>query len=59
MSKDNLDGAGTGFIKLDFLQNSLGSATLVPNKTRLKPSAPSFARSLLSLIENIDYLDLE
>jgi len=34
---------------LNFLQNSLESATLVPNKTRLKPSVPSFARSLLSL----------
>jgi len=25
----------------------LESATLVPNKTRLKPSSPSFARSLI------------
>jgi len=32
---------------LNFLQNSLESATLVPNNTRLKPSSPSFARSLL------------
>jgi len=32
---------------LDFLQNSLESATLVPNNTRLKPSSPSFARTLL------------
>ena len=29
------------------MQNSLESATLVPNKTRLKPSSPSFARSLV------------
>jgi len=32
---------------LEFLQNSLESETLVPNKARLKPSVPSFARSLL------------
>ncbi|NEW60851.1 sulfate adenylyltransferase subunit CysN [Sulfurovum sp. bin170] len=36
---------------LDFLQNSLETETLVPNKTRLKPSVPSFARnSLLKFI---------
>jgi len=35
--------------KLDFLQNSLESATLVPNNTRLKPSSPSFTRSLLNI----------
>jgi len=32
---------------LDFLQNSLESETLVPNRTRLKPSVPSFTRNLL------------
>jgi len=34
---------------LDFLQKYLESETLVPNNTRLKPSFPSFARSLLFL----------
>ncbi|NEW61177.1 hypothetical protein GSY74_07770 [Sulfurovum sp. bin170] len=34
---------------VDFLQNSLESETLVPNRTRLKPSVPSFARFLVFL----------
>ncbi len=33
---------------LNFLQNFLESETLVPNKTRLKPSVPSFGRYLLT-----------
>jgi len=36
-------------IKLNFLQNSLESETLVPNKARLKPSVPSFTRCLLTI----------
>ena len=32
---------------LNFLQNSLESETLVPNMMRLKPSIPSFAKTLL------------
>ena len=33
--------------KIDILQNSLESEALAPNKTRLKPSFPSFARILI------------
>ena len=32
---------------VSFLQNSLESETLVPNKARLKPSVPSFAKYLV------------
>jgi len=35
---------------LNILQNSLESEALAPNKTRLKPSFPSFTRTLLSAI---------
>jgi len=34
----------------EFLQNYLESETLVPNKTRLKPSVPNFARYLISIL---------
>ena len=34
---------------IDILQNALESETLVPNMTRLKPSVPSFARTLIKL----------
>jgi len=43
----DIHGEYQTLLALDFLQNSLESATLVPNNTRPKPSSPSFARSLL------------
>jgi len=45
----------------DFLQNSLESATLVPNNTRLKPSSPNFARNLVleEYISRGSYSELE
>jgi len=36
--------------KIDLLRNSLESETLVPNKTRLKPSVPSFERSKIAIV---------
>ena len=45
--------------KIDFLQNSLESATLVPNKTRLKPSFPRFSKSLIKkFMHNLGSLEV-
>jgi len=42
----------TGNSKIDILQNFLESETLVPNRARLKPSVPNFARCLINKIKS-------
>ena len=37
------------YFLINILQNALESETLVPNKTRLKPSVPHFVRTLIFL----------
>ena len=44
---------------IEFLQNALESVTLVPNKTRLKPSFPNFKRNIIFLFLLLSFAEAQ